>query len=213
MVSINTNKIFCFKIIIRTSYYSQIAVILMLAHPYGYPRIMSSYNFSNPNQGPPNLNCSIISPIFNTSNGQCINGWVCEHRWPEFYRMVKFRNLVHGLCLENWWSNGTNQIAFSRGNKGFIVVNLDVEIGDILSAKLQTGLPPGIYCDIITGDLINGNCTGKSVVVDAQGFISINLLPGSCLVIYIGVSMISTDKPKDNKYRELSKFLYDYRRN
>ncbi len=39
--------------------------------------------------------------------------------------MVIFRNVVNGQPLSNWWDNGNNQIAFSRDNKGFIVINND----------------------------------------------------------------------------------------
>lgn len=187
----------------------------MLCLPFGLSRIMSSFVFSHPNQGPPNLNGSIISPIF--GDGLCINGWVCEHRWPHIYRMVKFRNLVNGTSVENWWTNGDHQIAFSRGNLGFIACTTKGS----LRAKLQTGLLPGIYCDCISGDLVNGTCTGKSVKVDKDGCANIQILNLNVaanilnlIVLHIGVSMISFDKSKDNKYyRALSKFLYDYRRN
>ena len=33
----------------------ELALILMLAHPYGIARIMSSYAFDDPNQGPPSV--------------------------------------------------------------------------------------------------------------------------------------------------------------
>lgn len=39
--------------------------------------------------------------------------------------MVMFRNVVDGEPLSNWWDNGGNQIAFGRGNQGFIVINND----------------------------------------------------------------------------------------
>lgn len=40
------------------------AVAFTLAHPYGTPRIMSSYAFDNTDQGPPQNNGNIISPEF-----------------------------------------------------------------------------------------------------------------------------------------------------
>lgn len=39
--------------------------------------------------------------------------------------MVKFRNVVSGTTLNNWVDNGNNQIAFCRGDKGFIAINND----------------------------------------------------------------------------------------
>ena len=64
----------------------------MLAWPYGFAQVMSSYNF-NPNddaQGPPGSNGVTSSPIIN-SDGSCGGGWVCEHRWRQITNMVKFR--------------------------------------------------------------------------------------------------------------------------
>ncbi|XP_020281581.1 alpha-amylase-like [Pseudomyrmex gracilis] len=148
----------------------KMAIAFMLAYPYGHTRIMSSYAFDDPSQGPPaTSNGEIISPEI--LDGRCVNGWVCEHRWPQIYHMVQFRNLVKDEKLENWWSNGENQIAFSRGNKGFVAFTVD---GD-LRERLQTGLPGGTYCDVITGNLVNGNCSGKTVTVDDNGTADIEI--------------------------------------
>ena len=38
-----------------------------------------------------------------------------------------------------------------------------------LSTTLQTGLPAGTYCDVISGDKINGYCTGIKVYVAGDG--------------------------------------------
>jgi len=39
--------------------------------------------------------------------------------------MVIFRNVVDGQPFSNWWDNGSNQVAFGRGDRGFIVFNND----------------------------------------------------------------------------------------
>ena len=39
--------------------------------------------------------------------------------------VLKFRNVVDGTAVEYWWDNGNNQIAWARGNKGFIAINND----------------------------------------------------------------------------------------
>ena len=100
--------------------------------------------------------------------------------------MVKFRNVAGDGVLSNWWDNGNNAIAFSRGNKAFIVINN--EDGPI-DNTFSTGLPAGQYCDIITGDLegisrfesnINffsktiilssgGKCSGRTITVGGDG--------------------------------------------
>jgi alpha-amylase len=59
----------------------KMATAFHLAWNYGVPRIMSSFNFTNRDQGPPrDSQKNILPPTFD-ANGQCNNGWVCEHRW------------------------------------------------------------------------------------------------------------------------------------
>jgi alpha-amylase len=72
------------------------------AWPYGIPRIMSSFAFEERTQGPPHDgNFNLRSPTFD-ANGQCNNGWVCEHRWPQTANMIAFRNNVEGTTVSNW---------------------------------------------------------------------------------------------------------------
>lgn len=159
----------------------------MLAHPLYVTRIMSSYSFDSHDQGPPNVDGVITSPGFD-SDDQCTNGWVCEHRWPQIYKMVEFRNIVEGEDLKNWWDNGDNQLAFSRGSKGFVAFSVR---GDI-STSIQTGLPAGTYCDVISGYAENGSCSGKSVTVGSDGYATISLSSGDSdqvLAIHIGAKL------------------------
>jgi alpha-amylase len=151
----------------------KMATAFHLAWPYGIPRLMSSFNFTQRDTGPPaDANGNIISPRFN-ADGTCNNGWVCEHRWHQIKEMIKFRNDVGTGWVLNWWDNGSNQIAFSRGNRGFIVFN--GQYGVDLRQALQTGLPSGTYCDIATGSKAGNLCTGASVVVGADGIANIFL--------------------------------------
>ncbi|KAM7318029.1 hypothetical protein ACRRTK_022766 [Alexandromys fortis] len=152
----------------------KMAVGFMLAHPYGFTRVMSSYHwpryFENGKDindwvGPPNDNGATKEVTINADT-TCGNGWVCEHRWRQIRNMVAFRNVVGFEPFSNWWDNGSNQVAFGRGNKGFIVFNND---DWSLSTTLQTGLPAGTYCDIISGDKIDGYCTGIKVYVSGDG--------------------------------------------
>ncbi|KAH8354523.1 hypothetical protein KR084_009397 [Drosophila pseudotakahashii] len=101
------------------------ASAFMLAHPFGTPRVMSSFSFSDTDQGPPTTDGhNIASPTFNSDNS-CGGGWVCEHRWRQIYNMVAFRNAVGSDAIQNWWDNGSNQISFSRGSQGFVAFNND----------------------------------------------------------------------------------------
>ncbi|XP_041979083.1 alpha-amylase-like [Aricia agestis] len=139
------------------------AVAFMLAHPYGTPRVMSSYHFDNHEAGPPSQNEEILSPTIHP-DGTCGNGWVCEHRWRQLYQMVGFRNAVGSAPVSHWWDNGSKQIAFARENRAFIVFN--GELGVDLNVSLKTSLPQGVYCDVISGENKDGGCTGKTISVN-----------------------------------------------
>jgi alpha-amylase len=145
----------------------KMATAFHLAWPYGIPRVMSSYSFSNGDQGPPADGNGNLLP-----GNSCANGWVCEHRWRQIFNMVHFRNAVAGTSMTNWWDNGNNQIAFGRGNRGFIVFNNE---SGTLSRTFQTGLPAGTYCDVAAGSLSGGSCTGSSITVDGSGNAAITL--------------------------------------
>lgn len=93
-------------------------VTFMLAYPYGYPRVMSSFYFTNNDAGPPGS-----SPSFNsdsTCNSQ--SGWVCEHRWPAIRNMANFRSHVGSAAMLDVVTDD-NRIAFRRGNNGFFALN------------------------------------------------------------------------------------------
>ena len=86
--------------------------------------------------------------------------------------MVEFRNTVSGTNVENFQTFGDYQVAFSRGNKGFVAL-----VGDtsVLTQDINTGLPPGKYCDVISGEYSGGICTGEIVLVGDSGLASISI--------------------------------------
>ncbi|XP_026494961.2 alpha-amylase 2-like isoform X1 [Vanessa tameamea] len=150
------------------------AIGFLLAHPYGEPQIMSSFRFWDSEIGPPmDSNQNIISPSIN-SDGSCGNGWVCQHRWRQIHSMVGFRNVAGNTQVTNWWDNGNNQIAFCRGSRAFIAIN-----GENLSLNqnLQTCLPAGRYCDVISGAKVNNSCSGKTITVGSDGRAWITISP------------------------------------
>lgn len=140
----------------------KLANAFMLAHPYGYPKVMSSFNFRGSDEGPPHNGDMSIKDVSINSDDTCGNGWICEHRWRQIYNMVAFRRSAYGTSVNNWWDNGGKQIAFSRGNKAFIVMNLE---GFDLNTSLSTGLSAGQYCDVISGNKVGNKCTGKTITV------------------------------------------------
>ena len=120
------------------------AVSYMLAHPYGFTQVMSSYYFTSTDEGPPHNDDWSAADVVIKPDGSCDGGWVCEHRWNPIAKMVRFRNAVAGTDMVNYWNNG-GAVAFSRGNKGFFAMVK----GGSMTETLATGLPAGTYCNII----------------------------------------------------------------
>ena len=44
-----------------------------------------------------------------------------------------------------------------------------------LNQSLQTSLPQGQYCDVISGNLDKGRCTGKTITVQSDGRIQVSI--------------------------------------
>lgn len=100
--------------------------------------------------------------------------------------MVAFKNTVGSAAVANWWDNGDNQIAFSRGNRGFIIFNGQYRVD--LNVHIQTGLPAGTYCDLASGSKVGLACTGTQVSVGSDGFASI-FLSSEAAEGYIAISI------------------------
>lgn len=158
----------------------------LLSHPYGHKRIMSSFAFTNTDQGPPtNKDDTIRSPFCEDEcedgtddnrkdennvdykqERQCRNesGWVCEHRWPSIVNMVEMVNIVKDEPITKVGSFGPNHIYFCRGDKAFIALNNDPV--EEFNKTIITCLDEGVYCDVISGGLGGGSkCTGLEIVV------------------------------------------------
>ncbi|MEJ2217795.1 MAG: alpha-amylase family protein [Gemmatimonadota bacterium] len=164
----------------------RLANVWMLAQPYGYPFVMSSYAFDRSTQagrdaGPPPggdgtqpLACAASMETAQPGD------WVCEHRDPMIVAMVRFRRIVAGTPVDHWWDDGADAIAFSRGDRGFVAINHDTAAVDTLIA---TGMPAGSYCDLLTGGLAGGACAGTSLVVDSTGAVRVQLAANAALAI------------------------------
>jgi alpha-amylase len=149
----------------------RIANVWMLAQPYGYPSVLSSYAFDCPTgnaMGPPSDGGGNTRPVscaasFETAT---VGQWVCEHRDPYIRNMAMFRRMVAGTEISDWWDDGRDGVAFSRGDKGFVAINNG---GVPMIATIKTGLSAGAYCDRLTGGLDGAGCAGVQVDVDAAG--------------------------------------------
>ncbi len=163
-----------------------LANVFMLAWPYGYPQLMSSYAFSNADQGPPADGSGNTRGPWATGSLNCGGEWVCEHRRRAIGNMVAFHNVTQAAgAVSNWWSNGTNQIAFSRGNLGFVAINKE---GSAVTRTFTTGLPAGTYCDVIHGDPSPGACSGPTVSVNASGQASITVPSMSAVALHVNAT-------------------------
>lgn len=163
----------------------RVANVWMLAQPYGYPSILSAYAFVRPQEnsmGPPSDANGWTLPVACASRLETAadDQFVCEHRDPYILNMVAFRKYVAGTDQNHWWDDGYNAIAFSRGSKGFVAINRE---GTTVTAKVGTGMPPGAYCDLLTGGLVNGACAGTPVAVDTTGAVQLNLQPNTAIAI------------------------------
>jgi len=164
------------------------ANVWMLAQPYGYPSILSSYAFNCPlgnTMGPPSDPGGLTRDVTCASSLEtaAVGQWVCEHRDPSILHMTAFRRAVAGTAVGMWWDNGANAIAFSRGDKGFVAINNEI---NGVTATVETSVPSGTYCDRLTGGLATGGCVGTSVAVDAGGMVQLNLPARTAIAIDIG---------------------------
>ena len=50
----------------------------------------------------------------------------------------------------------------------------------------KTSLPAGQYCDVISGDFSNGQCSGNVVTVDAGGYVTLTAAPNGAAAIHVG---------------------------
>jgi len=151
----------------------KIGSAFMFAWPYGLLQLISSFRFDFYDQGAPSVDGFTAKDVSINPDNTCNDGWVCEHRWRQIYNMVKFSNVATYQPVKHWWDNGYHQVAFARGNKAFIAINNEPYVD--MDLYLQTGLPQGAYCDVISGNLVNGKCTGKQIVVYSDGKAKINI--------------------------------------
>lgn len=158
------------------------AVAFMLANNYGVPRVMSSYYFNDPSQGPPqDKSGNIRGRGINRVNGRCTRGWVCEHRWNGIKNMIKFRNAAGNANVTNRKTYGDNGLSFCREKIGCIVFNTG---NNDFNQIISTDLSPGLYCDIIGGQKTQNHCSGKQVLVNDDGTARVVVKPKGAVAFY-----------------------------
>lgn len=182
-----------------------LAMVFMLAWPYGYPSIMSSFGFDRPagrdTSPPTDGGGTTRSPYAaGADTPDCAaqpftaesSGWICEHRQRSVAAMVAFRKATAGSAVTHFWDNGGNQIAFAREGRGFVAINHEA---DALEQTLPTSLPEGRYCDVLSGDYTPAassqpaGCSGAVVSVDATGSATLAVPAGSALALHAGARL------------------------
>ncbi len=190
--------------------------IFMLAFPYGYPKVMSSYYWrqdpsgeEGDSKGPPST-----TPPFTSGSGpetrsvygpeqvagdipeNCSNTfedgkWVCEHRRPAIANMVRFRAVTAGEPVIDWHNLGGERIAFGLGSKGFVIINNEESSS---THTFMTRLPSGTYCDVTQGEVRSGSCSGRKFTVDASGFLTVRVPPLDAIALHIRAMEYVVDK-------------------
>lgn len=170
-----------------------LANVFLLAWPYGYPALMSSYAFSNADAGPPSDGSGNTIGPWASGTLNCGTTWICEHRRRAIGNMVAFHNVTQAaFSVSNWWDNGANQIAFSRGALGFVAINKE---GSALTRTFTTGLPAGTYCDVIHGDPSGTTCSGPTVTVDSAGRATITVAAMDAIALHVNATTSGGNPP------------------
>ncbi|MDS1269522.1 carbohydrate-binding module family 20 domain-containing protein [Lipingzhangella sp. LS1_29] len=145
-----------------------LATAYLLAHDYGTPKVMSSYDFEldgGEAEGPPNHEPQDGNPAGAlTADTDCDSeDWICEHRAPMVTGLVTFSNHVGAAPVTSATSAGDGRLAFDRGEVGLAAFNAT---GEAWEATLATNLDDGEYCDLAQGPLgADGSCAGDTVTV------------------------------------------------
>ena len=159
-----------------------LANAFMLAWPVGTPKVNSSFTFDDYDAGPPS------DAAGNTTDADCASAeWQCEHDWQPIRNMVGFHNEVRDEPVTHWWDNGNDTIAFGRGDKGYVVLN--DESASVTDRSFQTGLSEGTYCDVLHGDVVDGDCTGPTYTIDADGRFRADVGAHDGIALHVGARL------------------------
>jgi alpha-amylase len=151
-----------------------LATVFMLAWPYGYPSLLSSYAFNRAtgpgrDAGPP---AEAPDCAAGAAPATATSGWLCEHRRPYVAPLLALRKAATGQPVTDWWDDGTNAVAFGRGAAAYVVINNEATP---LHRTFTTSLPAGTYRDLYGGI--------GHVTVDAAGAADISVPPASAIVL------------------------------
>jgi len=164
----------------------ELATIFMMAHPYGYPKVMSSYYFHGHDQGRPmgpvhdegRLACSADPAAVRQPSPE--HPWVCEHRWPAVASMVAWRRSAGDSKVSEWFLPEGNRLLMCRGKAACVFLNRHKQPWDV-THKLR--LPKGIYCDVIRSD---NTSSCPLIHIPHDGHTKVHVPPMSAVAMHIG---------------------------
>ncbi|ADD40957.1 alpha-amylase [Stackebrandtia nassauensis] len=155
-----------------------------LAHGYGSPHILSGFAFDNADAGPPAESDGTTKQAV-ADDGACASGWECSHRQRAVLNLGAFRTAAGDAAVTDWWSNGSDQIAFGRGDRAFAAFNAS---GSALTTEFATALPDGEYCDVANGDHTDGACDGPAYTVSG-GKLTATVPANGVLAVHVNAAI------------------------
>lgn len=192
----------------------ELATLFLLAHPHGYPALMSSYGFDRSTQagrdsGPPAAAAGSTASTFDGSGASLctatigaaqVGQWICEHRRNAIANMVAFRKASAGAPLStcgrpDWMINADpNRIAFCRDGAGFVAISRSAVA---TSETLPTRLPAGTYCNVAqhaytaASGTIAASCSAAGIIVGPApaGNITFTLQTNSALALHVNARL------------------------
>ncbi|WP_156760628.1 carbohydrate binding domain-containing protein [Microbacterium karelineae] len=173
-----------------------LAQMFTLAWPYGSPSVHSGYEFSDFDAGPVTDGSGrVIDPV----DGQ--NGWTFTHAQNDIENMVGFRVQTYGQPVTDQWTNGSNAIAFSRGDQGTIAINR----GGEMTRTFATSLPDGEYYDVIAAERDGDTWSGSTIAVSGGEFTA--TVPGDgAVAIHAGAKAEGGSTPTPEPGDDLTVF-------
>ncbi|MFI6577314.1 carbohydrate-binding module family 20 domain-containing protein [Nocardiopsis sp. NPDC050513] len=152
-----------------------LATAFMLAHPYGQPKVMSSYEFHEEAQGPPSVGEVDGNPAgWITEDTDCSSAaWVCEHRNPTVAGMAAFRNATGDTAVVQRATDGDSRLAFDRGSRGFAAFNAS---GATWNLTTDTALPDGVY----------ENAAGDGAFTVSGGRVAVTVPANGAVALHVG---------------------------
>ncbi|QNK81890.1 alpha-amylase family protein [Nakamurella sp. PAMC28650] len=152
-----------------------VATEFMLAYGYGRPAVYSSFAWTTTDDGPPSDANGMVTDT------DCTNGWVCVDRFTGVADLVGWHNYAGSAEVANWWDDGNNLAAFSRGDRAWIAINNETAARTV---TVETGLPAGRYCDVIHGARQGHACSGPVVTVGSHGRATVTVPAKDSVAIY-----------------------------